>query len=80
MVRILTQEEAAKDGLEEAGERTETGVDGETAQDSDGRIDLNLATAAELMTLSESVRPRRTVLSVTVRKMVLFLLWRKSSR
>ncbi|MFR8428502.1 MAG: helix-hairpin-helix domain-containing protein [Roseburia inulinivorans] len=52
MVRILTQEEAAKDGLEEAGERTETGVDGETAQDSDGRIDLNLATAAELMTLS----------------------------
>ena len=25
---------------------------GETAQDSDGRIDLNLATAAELMTLS----------------------------
>jgi len=40
MVRILTQEEAAKDGLEE------------TAQDSDGRIDLNLATAAELMTLS----------------------------
>ncbi len=24
MVRILTQEEAAKDGLEEAGERTET--------------------------------------------------------
>ena len=38
MVRILTQEEAAKDGLEEAGERTETGVDGETAQDSDGRI------------------------------------------
>ena len=30
MVRILTQEEAAKDGLEEAGERTETGVDGET--------------------------------------------------
>ena len=52
MVRILTQEEAAKDGLEEAGERTETGVDGEAAQDSDGRIDLNLATAAELMTLS----------------------------
>ena len=52
MVRILSQEEAAKDGLEEAGERTETGVDGETAQDSDGRIDLNLATAAELMTLS----------------------------
>lgn len=51
MVRILTQEEAAKDGLE-AGERTETGVDGEAAQDSDGRIDLNLATAAELMTLS----------------------------
>ena len=48
----LTEEEAAKDGLEEAGERTETGVDGETAQDSDGRIDLNLATAAELMTLS----------------------------
>ena len=38
--------------IEEAGERTETGVDGETAQDSDGRIDLNLATAAELMTLS----------------------------
>ena len=52
MVLILTHYESGDDGLEEAGERTETGVDGETAQDSDGRIDLNLATAAELMTLS----------------------------
>lgn len=52
MIRILTQEEAAGTGVEETGERTEPEVDDETVKDTDGRIDLNLATAAELMTLS----------------------------
>ncbi len=52
MIRILTQEEAVRADFEETGERTETEVDGENVKDTDGRIDLNLATAAELMTLS----------------------------
>ena len=52
MIRILTQEEAVRADFEETGERTETEVDGENIKDTDGRIDLNLATAAELMTLS----------------------------
>lgn len=51
MIRILTQEEAAQAGDEEAGEGAENDVKAETANDSDGRIDLNLATVAELMTL-----------------------------
>ena len=51
MIRILTQEEAAQAGDEEAGEGAENDVKAETANDSDGRIDLNLATGAELMTL-----------------------------
>ena len=51
MIRILTQEEAAQAGDEEAGEGAENDVKEETANDSDGRIDLNLATVAELMTL-----------------------------
>lgn len=51
MIRILTQEEAAQAGDEEAGEGEENDVKAETANDSDGRIDLNLATVAELMTL-----------------------------
>lgn len=51
MIRILTQEEAAQAGDEEAGEGAENGVKAETANDSDGRINLNLATVAELMTL-----------------------------
>ena len=51
MIRILTQEEAAQAGDEEAGEGAENDVKAETANDSDGRVDLNLATVAELMTL-----------------------------
>ena len=51
MIRILTQEEAAQAGDEEAGEGAENDVKAETANDSDGRIDLNLATVAELITL-----------------------------
>ena len=51
MIRILTQEAAAQAGDEEAGEGAENDVKAETANDSDGRIDLNLATVAELMTL-----------------------------
>ena len=51
MIRILTQEEAAQAGDEEAGEGAENDVKAETANDSDGRIDLNFATVAELMTL-----------------------------
>jgi len=51
MIRILTQEEAAQAGDEEAGEGAENDVKAETANDSDGRINLNLATVAELMTL-----------------------------
>lgn len=51
MIRILTQEEAAQAGDEEAGEGAENDVKAETENDSDGRIDLNLATVAELMTL-----------------------------
>lgn len=52
MIRILTREEAAGTGLEETGEQPGTGTDCKTAEEADGRIDLNLATAAELMTLS----------------------------
>lgn len=51
MIRILTQEEAAQAGDEEAGEGAENDVKAETANDSDGRVDLNLATVAELMAL-----------------------------
>ena len=51
MIRILTQEETAQAGDEEAGEGAENDVKAETANDSDGRVNLNLATVAELMTL-----------------------------
>ena len=80
MVRILTQEEAAKDGLGRSRGTNGDGVDGETAQDSDGRIDLNLATAAELMTLSGIGQTKADSIIRYREKNGSFLLWRKSSR
>ncbi len=47
-------------------------MDGETAQDSDGRIDLNLATAAELMTLSGIGQTKADSIIRYREKMVLF--------
>ena len=52
MVRILTQEEVAQNGSDEMGNPQETGGESKMTESTDGKIDLNQATAAELMTLS----------------------------